>query len=269
MSGRLAGKRAVIVGAGQTPGPYLGNGRAIALRFAQEGAEVFLTARHIERAQETARMILADQPNAKTHVYALDITDESQVKAMLSAANRTMGGIDILVNNVGIMMQSDDNLLTVDEATYERMSDTNLKAAIYLNRCVYPFMKENGGSIVMISSIAGAIVSGMGNMYNLTKAGLIHVGEMFASAFAGDGIRVNSIVLGFVQTTMGVDFNMEKTGKSREEVNEQRDRSVPLKGGQGTAGDTANAALFLASDEARFITGAKLPVDGGSVIGRL
>ncbi len=269
MSGRLSGKRAVIVGAGQTPGQYLGNGRAIALRFAQEGAEVFLTARHRERAEETERMIHAELPNARTHVYALDITDEEQVKAMLSAANDAMGGIDILVNNVGIMMQSDTDLLTVDEATYERMADTNLKAAIYLNRRVYPFIKEKGGSIVMVASIAGVIISGMGNMYNLTKAGLIHVGEMFASAFAPDGIRVNTIVLGLVQTAMAVDFNMEKSGQSREEINNRRNRSVPLKGGQGTAWDTANAALFLASDEARFITGAKLPVDGGSVIGRL
>lgn len=90
MSGRLSGKRAVIVGAGQTPGQYLGNGRAIALRFAQEGAEVFLTARHRERAEETERMIHAELPNARTHVYALDITDEEQVKAMLSAANAAL-----------------------------------------------------------------------------------------------------------------------------------------------------------------------------------
>lgn len=259
----------MIIGAGQTPGEDLGNGRATAFRFAEEGARLFITARHQERADATAEMIREKNPSAEVYTYALDVTDEAQVKEMFKKASEVLGGIDVMVNNVGIMMHSDGSLSEADDDTWRRMTETNEHAAIYLYRNVYPFMKENGGAIVQISSIAAKLIgTNLGNLYNFTKAGMSRIGQMYAAGFAKDGIRVNTVVLGMVQTAMGIEFNVEKTGKTREEVIEMRNAAIPLKGGQGTAWDTANAALFLASDEAKFITGAELPVDGGATIGR-
>ncbi len=265
MALRLQNKAVIIVGAGQTPGVDIGNGRAMSIRFAEEGARLFLVARHKDRADETARMIRERTPDAEVYTYACDVTDETQVIRMFREAAETLGCIDILVNNVGVMSQADVGLLTTDSDTFDFMMDTNLKSAIFQNKHVYPYMKENGGAIVQIASVAGAVVyQGDGPiLYNLSKCAMIRLGEATAARFAKDGIRCNTIILGFVQTAMGVEFNIQKTGKSREEVLESRSKSVPLKGGEGTAWDTANAALFLASDEARFITGASLPVDGG------
>lgn len=262
---RLKGKKVVIAGAGQTPGEDVGNGRAIAIRFATEGAELVLAARHIERAEETANKIFEAVPNAKVFCFQADCTDEEQVKALFEFAKEKLGSVDILVNNIGIMLQSDNRLMTMTEKDYTKMTDTNMKTAIYLNRCVKDYMPETGGAIVQTSSIAGVLPGG--NLYTLTKAGMIKIGEMFAKMYAPLGIRVNTIILGFVKTAMGVEFHLERSGKSREEINRSRDNQVPLRGGQGTAWDTANAALFLASDEAKFITGANLPVDGGGSIG--
>ena len=267
MQRRLEGKRAVIVGGGQTRSSEgIGNGRATALRFAEEGAAVYVTARHLESAQKTAALILERTPDAKVFTYALDVTDEEEVKRMLADAADKMGGIDVMVNNVGIMMHSDTSLMTVDADTYQKMSDTNEKSALLLNRSVFPYMQEKGGAIVQIASIAG--VNRCPNMYGVTKAGMLRLGDLFAHIYAKHGIRVNSIVLGMVETPMGVDFNVEASGKSPEEVRQNRRDSVPLKKCRGTAWDTANAALFLASDEAQFITGAQLPVDGGATIAR-
>ncbi len=266
--GRLSGKCAVIFGGGQTPGVDIGNGRAIALRFAEEGAAVFVTARHLKRAEETISMIREKNPEAVAFAYEVDATDESAVQKALSVAAEKMGKIDILVQNIGIMMQSDKSLLTVDNATIDAMIATNEKTTLYAVRNTVPYMMEHGGSVVLVSSIAGAMVGSNANMYNVTKAGMTHMGELFAGMLAKDGIRVNTIILGMVQTNMAVCFNQEKNHQSREEVIANRDQAVPLRGGQGTAWDTANAALFLASDEAKFVTGASLPVDGGTTVKR-
>ena len=268
MEGRLSGKNVVIAGAGQTPGQDMGNGRAMAIRFAREGANLYLTALHLERAEETARMILLENPQAKVYPCALDATDEEAVRDMYRDAAAKLGGIDVVVDNIGVMMQSDTSLNDVPEATYDAMVATNEKTALFLVRNAYPYLKARGGAILLIASIAGVTIGQSGNMYNMTKAGMIHMGEIFASMYAKDGIRVNTIVLGLVQTPMALTFNQEKTGKSREAVIQERNARVPLKGGQGTAWDTASAALFLASDEAQFITGANLPVDGGLILRR-
>lgn len=267
MGARLAGKRAVIIGAGQTPGEYLGNGRAMALMFAREGACLYITALHKERAEETAALIRAESPEAEIFTGEMDASCEMQVKQTLADAAQKLGGIDILVNNVGIMLPSDMSLMTADEATIEKMTAVNERSALYLLRNIYGYMKENGGAVVQIASIAGVTIGRDNSLYKTTKAAMIRLGEMFASTFAKDGIRVNTIVLGRVCTSMAITFNMSVTGRPAEQVIEERDKSIPLKGGQGSAWDTAAAALFLASDESKFITGAKLPVDGGATIG--
>jgi len=268
MGGRLQGKHIIIAGAGQTPGPDLGNGRAMALLFAREGAHLFLTARHLERAEETARMIRAENPEAVVYTHAMDATDEKQVSQALALAAQKLGSLDVLVDNIGIMLPQDESLLTVDDATYDRMVATNEKSALYLLRGVQPYMQERGGAVVLVSSIAGVSVGKNSNMYNLTKAGMSHLGQLFAAMYAPQGIRVNTIVLGMVQTAMAVTFNQEKQQASREEIIRRRNTAIPLKGGAGSAWDTAYAALFLASDESRFITGAALPVDGGMALRR-
>jgi len=268
MSDRLKGKRVIIAGGGQTPGEDIGNGRAMAILFAREGARVLITALHRERAEETARMIREEIPEAVVFSYVLDATCEPAVREMFVRANELMGGIDILVDNIGIMLHTDRSLLSVEEDTYDKMVSVNEKSALFLMRGVYPYMKEKGGSIVLISSIAGVVVGGGGNMYNTTKAGMIHMGELFASMFAPDGIRVNTVILGMVQTSMALVFNQEASMRTREDVIQSRNAAIPLKGGQGDAWDTAKAALFLASDESRFITGANLPVDGGMILRR-
>ena len=265
---RLANKTAVIVGGGQTPGQDIGNGRAMAIRFAQEGAAVFVTARHLESAQETVRMIREQVPEAVAGAGICDITDEESVKAMLAEARDFLGRIDILVNNVGICLTTDRGIFGMDSNDFDFVMDTNVKGAMFLYRNVYDYMKENGGAIVQTASVAGvSVYRGDGPiLYNLSKCAMIRLGEATAARFAAVGIRVNTIVLGFVQTAMAITSNMKRSGRAREEVIENRNKMPPLKGGQGTAWDTANAALFLASDEAKFITGANLPVDGGQTV---
>lgn len=266
MAGRLAGKTAVIVGAGQRPGRDIGNGRAISIRFAKEGARLMLVAKHPEGIEETRRMALEETPDAEIWTCTCDVTKESDVQAMLAQAEEKLGRIDILINNVGVCVREDTGILTTSNEVFDMSMDVNVKGALFLNRNVYPYMKKlGGGAIVQTASVSGMVVyTGDGPiLYNLSKCALIRLGEATAARFAADGIRCNTIVLGFVQTACGVENNIEKSGKSREEVLKGRDKQVPLKGGQGTAWDTANAALFLASDEAKFITGASLPVDGG------
>ena len=269
MPERLKNKTAVIVGGGQTKGEDLGNGRAISLLFAREGARVVVAARHEETAAETVRMIRAENPDAEADAFACDVTDEDSVKELLRFSAERLGRIDVLVNNVGIGLPGDTGLFGASSGDFDLMMATNVKGAMFLYRNVYPYMKERGGAIVQTASIAGVqVYRGDGPLlYNLSKGAMIRLGENTAARFAADGIRVNTIVLGLVQTSMAITSNMRRMGKSREEVIRARNASIPLKGGQGTAWDTAAAALFLASDESRFITGANLPVDGGQTIG--
>lgn len=268
MSDRLKNKAVIITGAGQTPGQDIGNGRAMAIRFAEEGARLFLVARHQDHVDETARMIREKYPDAEVYTCACDVTDEDAVKEMFRTASEKLGTIEVLVNNVGVSSPKDGGLFVTDSETFDFMMDTNVKAAMFQLRHIYPYLKEHGGSIVQTASVAGvSVYAGDGPLlYNLSKCAMIRLGEAAAARFAKDGIRVNTIILGFVQTAMGVEHNIEKSGKTREEVLKDRDSRVPLKGGQGTAWDTANAALFLASDESKFITGANLPVDGGQTV---
>lgn len=268
MPGRLAGKIAVVVGGGQMPGSGIGNGRAISVLFAREGAKVMVVARHLERAQETVDMILEE--GGEAFAYACDTTDENQVKQMFAACVEKYGCIDIMMNNVGIVPNSDTGLLTTPEDTYEKVMDVNLKAALFCIRNVHPYMQKQGkGAIVQTTSMAGACVTKNGGpiTYSLSKCGMIRLGELAAAQFAKDGIRCNNIILGMVQTPIGIEPSVER-GIERQSAIEMRNKLVPLKGGMGTAWDTAYAALFLASDEAKYITGVNLPVDGGCCVMR-
>lgn len=264
MSARLSGKTAVIVGAGQTPGPTVGNGRAMAILFAREGADVLCVDRDLGRAEETAAMI-ADEGGQAAAVQA-DIVDARQAAGIFEAARNRAGRVDILVNNVGIAPSGatgDGPAHLASEAGFDRSLEVNLKGMWLTIREALPMMREaGGGAIVNISSLASVAGDSMIG-YMVSKAAVNRLTLAVASANAAHGVRCNAVLPGLIDTPMGISGYSDSAGISAADARAARDRIVPLKGGMGSAWDTAHAALFLASDEARFVTGALLPVDGG------
>ena len=258
---RLAGKTAIVVGAGQTPGETLGNGRAMSLLFAREGAEVLCVDRLIERAEETAEMIVAE--GGKAAAFAADITKAEDCTAMIEAAKARWDRIDILVNNVGIGGGGDGPAHRLEEAAFDRILAVNLKGTWLSTKAALPLMREQGGgSIVNISSLA-SIAGGNQVAYEVSKAAVNRLTTSTAQANAAKGVRCNAIAMGLLDTPMAVAGIAQASGQEQQAVRDARNARVPLGGQMGTAWDTAYAALFLASDEARFITGVVLWVDGG------
>lgn len=264
MPGRLHGKVAIIVGAGQTPGETIGNGRAIALTFAREGAEVMCVDRLIDRAEETAAMIASEGGSA--FPQEADITDPEACEGLIATGLARWGRIDILVNNVGVGAAGDGPSQKCTDEAFERVFDINFTGARRIIRAALRPMREAGaGSIVNISSLASIAGANM-IAYEISKAALNRLTTATAQGSASKGVRCNAILPGLMDTPMGVGGTAQRDGKSLEEQRAIRGAMVPLKGGMGSAWDTANAALFLASDEARFVTGVLLPVDGGASV---
>jgi NAD(P)-dependent dehydrogenase (short-subunit alcohol dehydrogenase family) len=261
---RLEGLVAVVVGAGQTPGDTIGNGRAIATTFAREGADVLCVDRITSRAEETAASI-RERSGLATACTA-DVTDDEQCAAVVAEALATRGRIDVLVNVVGIGGRGDGPAHSADAGAFERIVEVNLTAMWRMCRAVLPTMREQRrGSIVNVSS-AASFAGGFQVAYEVSKAGVNRLTTSIAQSNASRGVRCNAIALGLVDTPMAVGGIAAARGVSPDHVREERNRQVPLLGGMGTAWDAANAALFLASDEARFVTGVVLPVDGGTSI---
>jgi NAD(P)-dependent dehydrogenase (short-subunit alcohol dehydrogenase family) len=265
-SGRLAGKIALVAGAGQTPGEKIGNGRATALLFAREGARVMLLDRDLAAAEDTAAAIAAEGGTAEVAVG--DVSREEDCSAAVAACVERLGGLDVLHHNVGIG-QGDGWTEWIDFAGWERIVRVNAGGAMLMAKAALPVMREGGGgAITFVSSIA-ALVAGAAPMsnpphgYKMSKAAMDALTLSLAQSYAEHGIRVNAILPGLIDTPMGVDSVAAAIGIERERYAQRRDEAVPLKGGMGSAWDVANAALFLASEEARFITGVLLPVDGG------
>lgn len=260
MTLRLEGKRAVVVGAGQTPGETIGNGRAVALLFAREGAHVLVVDRHQSSAEETRSMIVDAGGTADVHVA--DIAADGGAAAVIEAAVSALGGVDVLHNNVGIGA-GDSTPARLTEDNWDRILDVNLKAMWLTCKHALPVMREQGsGAIVNISSLAAVAAAGSLTAYKISKAGVNALTQNLALTNARYGIRANAIMPGFIDTPMAVDAPARATGQDRAEYAAARATRIPL-GHQGTAWDVAAAALFLASDEAKFITGVVLPVDGG------
>ncbi|MFP5322430.1 MAG: SDR family NAD(P)-dependent oxidoreductase [Acidimicrobiia bacterium] len=258
--GRLAGKVALVAGGGQTPGETLGNGRAISLRFAGEGARVVVADRIGERAEETVALI--EQAGGTAVAVAGDVTSGDDCAAMVAAATDAFGDLDVVVDNVGIGGR-DGGPVSLDEAVWDRIHAVNLKGAYLLCKHALPVLRERGGgAIVLVSSVAAVCATGM-LAYTTSKAGLNALCHEVAMGNASHGIRCNAVMPGLMDTPMAVDALASALGVDRAEVARRRDAMVPLGGRQGTAHDVANAVLFLASDEAAFVTGAVLPVDGG------
>jgi NAD(P)-dependent dehydrogenase (short-subunit alcohol dehydrogenase family) len=260
VAGRLEGKAAVVVGAGQTPGETIGNGRAMAVLFAREGARVLCVDRVGERAEETAAMVRAE--GGEAFALQADVTKSAEAAGIVSEATARLGGLDILVNNVGIG-GGDGPVHKVDEAAFDRILNVNLKGMLLVTQAALGVMREQrGGAIVNISSLA-ATSGGIQVSYEISKAAVNRLTTSVAQSQARYGIRCNAVQPGLMDTPMAVAGIAGATGRSQAEVRAERDGVVPLGRKMGTAWDTAYAALFLASDEAKFITGAILPVDGG------
>lgn len=257
---RLKDKITIVVGAGQTPGDTIGNGRATAILFAREGARVVLVDYNYASALETQAMIEAE--GGTCFPVKADVTREEDCKAFVSAAISTYGRIDILHNNVGIG-GADDEILTLTEESWDRIMSVNLKGMFLSSRSVLPVMRrQRNGSIINISSIAAVCSTGI-VAYKTSKAGVNALTHQIALENARYNIRANAIMPGLMNTPMAIEGISKARGVPKDDLIRQRDASVPLGAKMGTAWDVAYAALFLASDEAKFITGVLLPVDGG------
>ncbi len=262
--GRLAGKRAIVTGAGQTPGETIGNGRAIALLFAREGAKVLCVDRNVARAEETVAMIAAE--GGVAFACAADITKAADAQRIVDEAKAKLGGVDVLVNNVGIGIGGKDGdapAHLAGEAAFDRVLNVNLKGTWLVTKAAIPAMREaGGGAIVNISSLA-SIAGGIQIAYEVSKAAVNRLTTSVAIANAKYGVRCNCILPGLMDTPMAIVGIATSSGTTQDDLRAARNARVPLRGKMGSGWDTAHAALFLASDEAGFITGALLPVDGG------
>ena len=254
---RLAGTRAVVVGAGQTAGASIGIGRATALLLCREGARVLLVDRDRESVEETLSMIVEDGGDAALHIA--DITRESDCAAVAVAAQERIGGVDVLFNGVGI--HGPGAATDVAEELWDEVLDTNLKAMWLTVKHVLPLMiRQRRGSIINVSSI-GSLCGGTALPYGVSKAGVNRLTIALAAHYAEYDIRANVIAPGLLDTPMAIEGATDRLGITREEYIARRAVKTPMTY-KGSAWDVAQAALFFASDESRFVSGNLLTVDG-------
>jgi NAD(P)-dependent dehydrogenase (short-subunit alcohol dehydrogenase family) len=255
-AGRVEGKVAIVTGAGSTPGPGIGTGKASAVVLAREGASVLLVDLHPERAEET-RSIIAEE-GGRAEVFAADCTKAVECEAMVQAAVDAFGTVDVLVNNIGLA--SLGTVVDTTEEAWDKALDINLRTAFLASKFAVPVMAAKGaGSIVNISSISA--LRGDGTLaYSAAKGGLLAMTVDMAYAHGRDGIRVNAIAPGHITTPMVMSVSVP--GPRAEFMNQMRSEAGLL-GTPGTGWDVGWATAFLASDEARWITGVTLPVESG------
>ncbi len=255
-AGRVEGKVAIVTGAGSTPGPGIGTGKATAVVLAREGASVLLVDLHPERAEQTRQMI--EEEGGKAIVCAADVTQAAACEAMVRAAIDAFGTVDILVNNIGLAALG--TVVDTTEEAWDRALDVNLRTAFLASKYAVPVMAEKGaGAIVNVASISA--LRGDGTVaYSAAKGGLIAMTVDMAYSHGRQGIRVNAIAPGHITTPMVL--SVSAPGARAEFMNTMRSEAGLL-GTPGTGWDVAWAAAFLASDEARWITGVTLPVESG------
>jgi NAD(P)-dependent dehydrogenase (short-subunit alcohol dehydrogenase family) len=253
---RVEGKVAIVTGAGSTPGPGVGTGKASAIVLAREGASVLCVDLHAERAEETKAAIEAE--GGKAEVFAGDCTKAADCEAMVAAAVESFGTVDILVNNIGLA--SLGTVVDTTEEAWDRALDINLRTAFLASKYSVPVMAEQGsGAIVNMSSISA--VRGDGTLaYSAAKGALLAMTVDMAYSHGRQGIRVNAIAPGHITTPMV--HSVQQPGPRAEFMDTMRSEAGLL-GTPGTGWDVGWAVCFLASDEARWITGALLPVESG------
>lgn len=246
----------MVTGAGSGPAG-VGVGQATATLFSREGARVILVDQDAARAARTLSAIEAEGGEASVQIC--DVTRSDQCEAAVRAALGRFGGLDVLVNSVGI--SGPGSVVDVTDEAYQRAMDVNLKSMVLMARHAVPAMKgPGGGSIVNISSIVGMRAGNFGASvpYAVSKGGVIALTGAMAVDHGPQGVRVNCIAPGHIYTPM-------VEGRVSERVRDLRRRAAPLQT-EGTAWDVAYAALFLVSDEARWISGVTLPVDAGLLV---
>jgi NAD(P)-dependent dehydrogenase (short-subunit alcohol dehydrogenase family) len=249
MAGRLQGKVAIVAGAGSR-GPGLGNGKAAAILFAREGARVLCVDARKERAEETVGLIRGERGEAEA--FAADVTRAADCRAMVEAAVTRWGGLDVLHNNVGI--ESRSTLMETTEAEWDRVMSVDLKSMLLATQAAVPALeRRGGGSVICVSSVAA--LRGFGRTaYATAKAGILGFVTSVAEQLGPRGIRVNAIAPGTVWTPMVEDLGPE--------ARERRRKATPL-GTEGTGWDVGWGAVYLASDESRWVTGQVLVIDAG------
>ncbi len=260
---RLQNKTAIVVGAGQQPGETMGNGRATALRFAQEGARVLCVDISKKRAQETVDIISAEGGEASA--YEVDVTDEQACRNVAEAAQKKFGRIDILHNNVG-RSEGDRSTVDMDSDMWDTLMALNIKSMFLMCKHVLPVMQDQGSGAIINVSSTSSMAARQTVTYKTSKGAVNTFTQHLAWENARFGIRANAILPGLMDTPMAIERRAREQGVERNMVRESRNKLVPLQNQMGTAWDVANAALFLASDEARYITGVLMPVDGGLLV---
>jgi NAD(P)-dependent dehydrogenase (short-subunit alcohol dehydrogenase family) len=255
-AGRVEGKVAIVTGAGSTPGAGIGTGKAAAVCLAREGAKVLLVDVFPERAEETLKMIEAEGGVAK--VFAGDLTKSADAEAMAKSAVEAFGTVDILVNNIGRAALG--TVVNTSEEDWNRSLDINLRTMFLASKFAVPVMAAKGaGSVVNICSISA--VRGDGTAaYSAAKGGMLALTIDMAYAHGRQGVRVNAIAPGHITTPM---VNSVQQSGSRAKFMDKLRSEAGLLGNAGDGWDVGWATLFLASDEARWITGVLLPVDSG------
>ncbi len=256
---RVEGKVALVTGAGSS-GPGVGTGKAISVVLAREGASVLLVDRVPERAEETLRLV--ELAGGKAAVFAADISRPDECQAMVHAAVERFGGLDILVNNAAVSEHV--SIVETSAEIYQQVVGVNLTGSFMACKFAVPaLISGGGGSIVNIGSIAGIRDSGSTHpAYSMSKAGLLGLTTDLAGAYGRDNVRVNSVLPGIIATPMAQTIADRSPGDAGQDGARA---GANLLGRRGDAWDVAHAVLFLCSDEAAYITGVTLPVDGGAV----
>ncbi|RAV11678.1 SDR family NAD(P)-dependent oxidoreductase [Mycolicibacterium sp. GF69] len=270
----LSNKVIVVVGGGQQPGPGMGNGRAICILAARHGAQVVAVDRNLDAATETVELITAEGGSA----YALeaDVAEEADCRRIFDETMATSGRVDGMVYSVAVNPPFDFewNSMTVENFNYG--INVNMLGCYHCNLFAAQCMEKNGedtnGSIVNISSIASVkneLGLNIGIMpYALGKCGLNQITELTAVQYGGVGVRVNTLMLGPIDSVLGNHDSQELFGFNPDEVAEAYDDVIKLKMGRGTVWESAYAAVYLLADESRFMTGQQIRLDGGATLVR-
>ena len=254
---RLSGKVALVTGAGASgPGPRVGTGKAISMRFAREGARILLVDREADKARDTLAAI--EEEGGTASVFEVDVTSAVDCQAMADAARERYGGLHILVNNVGIITPGPATVVSVPEEEWDLVLDVNLKGMMLTSKYAIPRMTESGGgSIINISSTGGLVGNPISSAYTASKGAVRLFSKSTAIQHAKDNIHCNSVHPGPTATPM-IQGDIDDPAKRENWL-----RQIPL-GRIGTVNDIAYGVLYLASDESSYITGSELVIDGGS-----